>query len=91
MIICSKPEGNGTTREFLFDDTNAGDAVHVKTHLSGAVDEEWHEAGVIIRGGNGLEASVVRSSVPGQFVKLERIFKNEIAALQAIAVSYHAN
>lgn len=90
MIICSKPEGNGATREFLLDDTQGGKEVHVRTHLSGHDSQsgEWHEAGVIIRGGKGLEASVVRSVGQGQFVKLDRVFNNEIAALQAIAVSY---
>ena len=86
MIICSKTEGNGATREFLLDDTDGSAEVHVRTHSSGS--DEWHEAGVIVRGGKGLEASVVRSVEQGQFVKLDRVFSNEIAALQAIAVNY---
>ncbi len=93
MIICSKPEADGATREFLLDDTQSGTEVPVKTHLSGdtAKEDEWFEAGVIIRASNGLEASVLSPSEHGNLVKLDRVFPNEIAALQAIAVSYRPN
>lgn len=87
MIICSKHEGNGTYREFVIDDTEMGDRVEVKTHLV-KDDENWHEAGIITRAGDVLEASVLKPS--RRFVKLDKVFPNEIAALQAIAVSYEA-
>jgi hypothetical protein len=93
MIICSKPEADGLTREFLLDDAQPGTEVRVKTHLSGISKgtEEWFEAGVIIRAANGLEASVLNPCDRGNFVKLDRVFANEIAALQALAVSYRPN
>jgi hypothetical protein len=94
MIICSKPEANGATREFLIDDTQLGAEVPVRTHLSGldGAEQEWSEAGVIVRDGTGVIASVVRQAADrGIFVKLEKHFTNEIAALQAIAVSYQPN
>jgi hypothetical protein len=91
MIICSKHEGNGTYREFMLDSTEQGEEVHVKTHLAHrggnrvvAVDE-WTDAGIIRRAPDGLKAAV--RGKPG-FVDLEKLFTNEIAALQAIAVSY---
>lgn len=93
MIICSKPEADGVTREFLLDDAQTGTEVQVKTHLSGASSgaNEWYDAGVIIRASNGVEASVLNPSGQGHFVKLDRVFTNEIAALQAIAVNYRTN
>ena len=100
MIICSKHEGNGTYREFVLDDTEMGDRVPVKTHLAHrageitVADDDWREAGLITRLRDGLEASVLKPSRRGSrssdFVKLDRVFPNEIAALQAIAVSYEA-
>ena len=87
MIVCSKHEGNGTYREFVIDDAEMGDRVEVKTHLV-EDDENWHEAGIITRTGNMLEVSVLKPS--RRFVKLDKVFPNEIAALQAIAVSYEA-
>ena len=87
MIICSKHEGNGTTREFVLDDTEMGDRVPVKTHLVQGGDG-WHDAGIITRAGHVWEASVLKPS--RRFVKLDKVFPNEIAALQAIAVSYEA-
>ena len=93
MIICSKPEADGLTREFLLDDAQTGTEVQVKTQLSGASAgaNEWYDAGVIIRASNGLEASVLDPTDQGHLVKLDRVFTNEIAALQAIAVSYRPN
>jgi hypothetical protein len=85
MIICSKHEGNGTTREFVIDDAEMGDKVSVKTHLVDG-DDDWHDAGVITRAGDVLEVSVLKPS--RRFVKLDKVFPNEVAALQAIAVSY---
>lgn len=100
MIICSKHEGNGTYREFVLDDAEMGDRAPVKTHLAHrageitVADEVWHDAGLITRAGDGLEASVLKPSRRGargsDLVKLDRVFPNEIAALQAIAVSYEA-
>ena len=99
MIICSKHEGNGTYREFMFDDADAGEEIHVKTHLrhraDGEVlaDDDWTDAGVIKRAGDTLEAAVLKPSRRGKnartgLVKLDSRFSNEIAALQAIAVNY---
>ena len=101
MIICSKHEGNGTYREFVLDDREMGEKVPVKTHLArraGSVtvtnDDDWCDAGVITRARDGLEASVLlparRGARSSDFVKLDRLFPNEIAALQAIAVTYVA-
>lgn len=101
MITCSKHEGNGTYREFVLDDAEMGDRVPVKTHLAHRAgditvgDDDWREAGLIVRARNGLEASVIKPTRRGvagsaDFVKLDRVFPNEIAALQAIAVSYEA-
>jgi hypothetical protein len=96
MIICSKQEGNGTFREFLLDDAAAEDEIRVKTHLahrvSGSViaEAEWMDAGVITRSPHGLRASVARA-VRGKrqaFVVLDRVFSNEVAALQAIALNF---
>jgi hypothetical protein len=91
MIICSKHEGNGTYREFMLDSSEDGDEVHVKTHLAHrggdtvvAVDD-WTDAGIIKRAPDGLKAAV--RAKPG-FVDLNKLFTNEIAALQAIAVNY---
>jgi hypothetical protein len=84
MIICSKDEGNGTFREFVLDDSEAGDEVPVKTHL--ANERVWSNAGVITRAAEGLVAAVAEA--PGDFVKLNKLFSNEIAALQAIALHY---
>lgn len=84
MIICSKDEGNGTFREFILDDSEDGDEVQVKTHL--ANEGVWSDAGVIKRAADGLEAAVV--DAPGDFVKLGKVFSNEISALQAIALNY---
>ena len=98
MITCSKHEGNGTYREFILDDAQTGERVPVKTHLAhraGEVtvsDDEWRDAGLITRARDGLEASVLvpsrRGTRTAAFVKLDRVFPNEIAALQAIAVSF---
>ena len=101
MIICSKHEGNGTYREFVLDDAQMGDRVPVKTHLAHrageitVADDQWHEAGLITRARDGLEASVLKPTRRGStrsadFVKLDRVFPNEIAALQAIAVTFEA-
>ncbi len=100
MIICSKHEGNGTYREFVLDDAEMGDRVPVKTHLAhraGEItvsEEDWRDAGLITRARDGLEASVLKPTRRGarsaDFVKLDRVFPNEIAALQAIAVNYEA-
>ena len=94
MIICSKHEGNGTYREFVLDDAEQGDEVAVKTHIAhrsgedAADDDGWTEAGVIVRAPDGLKAAVrARFGKPG-FKKLDDVFSNEIAALQAIAVNY---
>lgn len=92
MIICSKHEGNGTYREFMLDDAHLGDEVHVKTHLRHRVDgdtvatDDWMDAGIITRAPNGLKAAV-RGRRKG-LVSLDKLFTNEIAALQAIAVHY---
>jgi hypothetical protein len=99
MIICSKHEGNGTYREFMLDDTEAGEEVHVKTHLRHRTDgealsaDDWTDAGVIKRAGDALEAAVLKPGRRGKtakvgLIKLDNRFTNEIAALQAIAVSY---
>jgi hypothetical protein len=100
MIICSKHEGNGTYREFMLDDAELSDRVPVKTHLAhkaGEItvsDDDWRDAGLITRARDGLEALVLKPSRRGSrssdFVKLDRVFPNEIAALQAIAVHYEA-
>jgi len=100
MIICSKHEGNGTYREFVLDDAEMGDRVPVKTHLAHrageitVADDDWRDAGLITRARDGLEASVLKPTRRGarsaDFVKLDRVFPNEIAALQAIAVHYEA-
>ncbi len=88
MIICSRQEENGTTREFLIEQ-DEGAEVHVKTHL--ADRSEWSAAGIITRAGHGIEVAVLSPTTQGQFVKLDRTFRNEIAALQALAVSYRPN
>ena len=97
MIICSKHEGNGTYREFMLDDAEMGDRTPVKTHVAqranGEViaEDDWREAGVITRAQNGVEAAVLRSVRRGRnsdFVKLNQVFPNEVAALQAIAKHY---
>lgn len=93
MIICSKHEGNGTYREFVLDDRDMGDKVAVKTHVSrrgcdAVGDDEWREAGVITRSRDGLLATVFRPGARKSIIKLDKVFPNEIAALQAIAVSY---
>ncbi len=99
MIICSKDEGNGTFREFALDNAEFGDKAPVKTHLAhrtdgGMVaDDEWRDAGVIVRAQGGVEASILRSVRRGRmsdFVKLDKLFPNEVAALQAIAKHYVA-
>ena len=88
MIICSKQEDNGATREFLIDQVT-GEEVHVRTHL--ADHDDWSEAGIITRADHGLEVAILSSKASGRFVKLDQTFTNEIAALQAIAVSYQPN
>jgi hypothetical protein len=98
MIICSKPEANGTFREFMFDDTHEGHEVRVKTHLAHRTDghvvaeDGWTEAGVIIRAPEGLKAAVAKPARRGKpaFVNLDELYSNEVAALQAIAVNYKA-
>jgi len=95
MIICSKHEGNGTYREFVLDDRDTGEKIAVKTHLSRRDSEpagadEWREAGVITRLRDGLSATVFRHGPRASTIKLDKIFPNEIAALQAIAVTYEA-
>lgn len=94
MIICSKHEGNGTYREFVLDDRELGDKIAVKTHLAHrtgdiTLTDDWRDAGVITRSHQGLEAAVLHSA-RGGFMKLDKLFSNEIAALQAIALSYEA-
>jgi uncharacterized protein YbjT (DUF2867 family) len=100
MIICSKDEGNGTFREFALDNAEIGERARVKTHLAhrtddGLVaDDDWRDAGVIVRAANGVEASILRSVPRGRrsdFVKLDQVFSNEVAALQAIAKHYVAS
>jgi hypothetical protein len=97
MIICSKDEGNGTFREFALDNAAFGDKAAVKTHLAhrtddGIVaDDDWRDAGMIVRAANGVEAAILRSVPRGRssdFVKLDKVFPNEVAALQAIARHY---
>ena len=97
MIICSKDEGNGTFREFALDDAAPGEKTAVKTHLAhktddGLVaDDDWRDAGIIVRGAKGVEAAILRSVRRGRtsdFVKLEQVFANEVLALQAIAKHY---
>jgi hypothetical protein len=88
MIICSKQEANGATREFLIDQ-DAGPEVHVRTHTANS--DDWSEAGIITRAGHGLEVAISSPNTSGRFVKLNKTFPNEIAALQAIAVSYRPN
>lgn len=96
MIICSKQEGNGTFREFMLDDTAAGDRVPVKTHLAHRTDGQvisggdWTDAGIITRAPGGLKAAVAKSARRGKagFTNLEATYTNEIAALQAIAIAY---
>jgi hypothetical protein len=98
MIICSKPEANGVFREFVLDDAEEGDKVHVKTHLAHRTDgrvvaeDDWTDAGVITRAPEGLKAAVVKPARRGKpaFVSLDELYTNEIAALQAIAVNYKA-
>ncbi|MEQ1867049.1 MAG: hypothetical protein ABL996_20605 [Micropepsaceae bacterium] len=100
MIICSKDEGNGTFREFALDNAAFGDKAAVKTHLAHRTDEgfvaddEWRDAGMIKRADGGVEASILRSVRRGRmsdFVKLDKVFPNEVAALQAIAKHYVAS
>jgi hypothetical protein len=94
MIICSKHEGNGTYREFVLDDAELGDEVPVKTHLAHRTDDptiaddDWTEAGIIVRAPDGLKAAVRGKFGKTGFTKLDELFSNEIAALQAIAVHY---
>lgn len=88
MIICSKQEANGATREFLIDQ-DLGTEVHVRTHTANR--DDWSEAGIITRAGHGLEVAISSPNTSGRFVKLNKTFPNEIAALQAIAVSYRPN
>jgi len=95
MIICSKREENGAYREFVLDDREFSDKIAVKTHIArGAGDiargDDWRDAGVITRCRQGLEAAVVNHGLRGKFVKLDKLFSNEIAALQAIALHYEA-
>jgi hypothetical protein len=99
MIICSKHEGNGTYREFILDDAILDAEVQVKTHLAhrseeGMIAEDaWTEAGVITRAPEGVKAAVAtsrRQRGKGALVKLDELFTNEIAALQAIALHYEA-
>ena len=40
---------------------------------------------------NGLQVAISSPNTAGRFVKLDKTFPNEIAALQAIAVSYRPN
>jgi len=93
MIICSKHEGNGTYREFILDDAELGEEVAVKTHIAhrsgdDVVAEDWTEAGVIMRAPEGLKAAVRGRFGKTGFKKLDELFTNEIAALQAIAINY---
>jgi hypothetical protein len=88
MIICSRQEDNGSTREFLIDEDD-GREICVKTHLND--DDGWAAAGFITRSRHGIEVAVMSPLERGRFVKLDRTFRNEIAALQALAVSYHPN
>ena len=88
MISCSKQEDNGATREFLIDQ-DSGAEVYVRTHIANR--DDWSEAGIIMRGDEGLEVAVSNPKATGSFVKLNMTFTNEIAALQAIAVSYRPN
>lgn len=88
MIICSRQEENGLTRKFLIEQER-GLEVWVKTHTDD--EEEWCDAGILTRARHGIEVSVPNPIVRGQFVKLDRTFRNEIAALQALAVSYQHN
>lgn len=88
MIICSKQEENGATREFLIDQ-DSGTEVYVRTHIANR--DDWSEAGIIMRNDQGLEVAVLNPDASGDFVKLEMTFSNEVAALQAIAVSYRPN
>ena len=95
MIICSKHEGNGTYREFVLDDRDLGDKIAVKTHIAHrtgdiTLADDWRDAGVITRSRQGLEAAVLHHGLRGKYVKLDRLFSNEIAALQAIALHYEA-
>ena len=88
MIICSRQEDNGSTREFLIDEDD-GREICVKTHLGH--ERDWAAAGFITRKRHGIEVAVVNPLANGQYVKLDRTFRNEIAALQALAVRYHPN
>jgi hypothetical protein len=88
MIICSRQEENGTTREFLIEQ-DEGAEVHVKTHLANR--DDWSAAGIITRAGHGIEVAVLSPAAEGQLIKLDRTFRNEVAALQALAVSYRPN
>ena len=95
MIICSKHEGNGTYREFMLDDAELGQEVRVKTHLAHRAEDrviatdDWTEAGVITRAPDGLKAAVATPARQGfALTKLDTLFSNEIAALQAIAQHY---
>jgi hypothetical protein len=94
MIICSKHEGNGTYREFVLDDTQLSTNVHVRTYLAqpdqAVSDNDWTDAGVITRVPDGLRASVRRRFQAG-FTNLDDVFPNEIAALQAIALSFESS
>lgn len=88
MIICSRREDNGSTREFLIDEDD-GREICVKTHMGQS--DDWAAAGFITRARHGIEVAVLNPLARGQFVKLDRTFRNEIAALQALAISYHPN
>jgi hypothetical protein len=86
MIICSRREDNGSTREFLIDEDD-GLEICVKTH-KGETDG-WAAAGFITRAHHGIEVAVLNPLARGQYIKLDRTFRNEVAALQALAVSYN--
>jgi hypothetical protein len=96
MIICSKHEGNGTYREFIVDDAKLDAEVQVRTHLAHRsedgtmAEDDWAEAGVITRAPEGVQAAVATRRQRGKaaLVKLDELFSNEIAALQAIALHY---
>ncbi|MBL8780503.1 MAG: hypothetical protein JNL06_06115 [Alphaproteobacteria bacterium] len=65
----------------------------MKTHIAhrsgdDVVAEDWTEAGVIMRAPEGLKAAVRGRFGKTGFKKLDELFSNEVAALQAIAVNY---
>ena len=96
MITCSKREGDGRYRKFVVDDATIDDWVPVKTYMADDLElvaDTWRPAGAISRVGDGLGAAVLKTSRLGSmrraaFVKLDRVFPNEVAALVAIAISY---